>query len=52
METAATKHTQNLYLQFAVLVLTWFFTSIKSVIEKEKIVVTAEKGEDIILRPE
>jgi len=42
----------SLYLQFAVLVLTWFFTSIKSVIEKEKIVVIAEKGEDIILRPE
>jgi DHA3 family macrolide efflux protein-like MFS transporter len=42
----------SLYMQFAVLVLTWFFTRIKSVIEEEKIVVTAEKGEDIILRPE
>jgi MFS family permease len=42
----------SLYLQFAVLVLTWFFTSIKSVIEKERIALKAEKGKDIRIKLE
>ena len=37
----------SLYLQFAVLVLTWLFTSIKSVIENEKLIEATNKGEEI-----
>ena len=37
----------SLYLQFAVLVLTWFFTSIKSVIENEKLIEATNKGKEI-----
>ncbi|MFX1278974.1 MAG: MFS transporter [Promethearchaeota archaeon] len=42
----------SLYLQFVSLVLTWFFTSIKFVIEEEKLTVKAEKEAEIRLGSE
>ncbi|MFX1375278.1 MAG: MFS transporter [Promethearchaeota archaeon] len=42
----------SLYLQFVCLVFTWFFTSIKKVIENEKIVKMTNKEKEISLRPD
>ncbi|MFX1428302.1 MAG: MFS transporter [Promethearchaeota archaeon] len=42
----------SLYLQFACLVFTWFFTSIKSVIEKEKNIEVTIMDDDLRLKPE